>query len=448
MANPYLAPSRIRRRRAGAALLLWAACLRGAYAGDGFIEKRSLGAYVGGGLGLYGSSENWQKEAACARDLGIGLVRFNSDCWDVLEPQAGRYRWQTLDERVDLLRKQGLDIVFILPISAVWNSSADAAAPVVRARVGRTHFPARDLQALENLSYALSARYRGRIQFWEVWNEPDFEDFWKGRPDPEEYFRVLAAASRGLRRGNPECSILIGGLARPSQTGFLDAVLKQGGGRLFDIMNIHLYPQAVRDRSRTVADVSRRLRARGTPKPVWITEISTTPEYFASADREAEEARKADFLVKEYAQAFAAGAERIIWHSLRACGRDTGLNRDFDFGLMKADYTPLPAYAAYRFFIRKIVGTRPTVPAFRVPPPAMVTAFQGEGRSVWIAWLPRGRRETTLPIPARITGAWDVLGRPVPWTAGRRGGLRIYLSESPVYIEAAGDSARALQKAH
>src|SRR5215831_5425329 len=103
------------RSHGAAAVLIFAAAAVHAAAPVG---PERLGTYVAGGRGLYAPIETWKRDAEQARRLGFGVVRFNSDVWDLLEPAPGRYDWRSLDAAVDAVRGAGLEILFTLPISS------------------------------------------------------------------------------------------------------------------------------------------------------------------------------------------------------------------------------------------------------------------------------------------------------------------------------------------
>jgi hypothetical protein len=74
---------------------------------------------------------------------------------------------------------------------------------------------------------ALARRYGAGGAFWkshpglpatpitdyEVWNEPNFANFWCPGPDPAAYARLYLAAHAAVHRVDPEARVLLGGLA-------------------------------------------------------------------------------------------------------------------------------------------------------------------------------------------------------------------------------------------
>lgn len=315
-------------------------------AGDA-LGPQSFGTYMGGVLGVWAPIEVYEKEIPYAKDLNISITRLNTDCWDELEPSRGKYTWEKLDRIVDTLGRANIEVLFTVPISAKWNASGGPTR-VNNFDIGTSHFPAKDLGDIERFCEALASHYKGRIKYYEAWNEPDLFIFWRGKPDVNEYTEVLKRMHAGLKRGDPDCKILVGGIAYALDDSFMKGLWKNGAFDYFDIFSIHIYTKSLWDAQRAMTNTKNIIKWSGKPKPLWITEVSTTPDYFKSNDRAKEEQDKAEMLTKLYDFFFKEGVEKVFWHTLRDCGTELGLPKDFDFGLMTSDYKKLPAYDALK----------------------------------------------------------------------------------------------------
>ncbi|MEA3305462.1 MAG: glycosyl hydrolase, partial [Candidatus Omnitrophota bacterium] len=144
--------------------------------------------------------------------------------------------------------------------------------------------------------------------------------------------------------------VLIGGIAYPLDDSYMKALIKAGAFDYFDIMNIHVYTKSVWDARRIMTNTKNIIKWSGRDKPIWVTEVSTTPDFFKSGNRGKEEKDKAELLPKFYDLFFSQGVERVFWHTLRNCGKEAGMSKDFDFGLMTSDFRKLPVYDALREF--------------------------------------------------------------------------------------------------
>ena len=50
------------------------------------------------------------------------------------------------------------------------------------------------------------------IHSWQIWNEPNAEQYWPPKPEPAEYAALVAGASEEIRRSDPEAEIVLAGL--------------------------------------------------------------------------------------------------------------------------------------------------------------------------------------------------------------------------------------------
>jgi Glycosyl hydrolase catalytic core len=217
-----------------------------------------------------------------------------------------------------------------------------------------------------------------------VWNEPDYEVFWKGEPNAAEYLPFLRAAYQTIKSVDASAFVLMGGLAKPTDTRWFDKLLSLGGGSYTDAVNVHIYP-AFATLDQTLLANRELLKRHQLQKSFWITETSSTGGYFDTQDRDAEEKHKADYLIKFYAQALCEpDVDKVFWHTLRNPGRDVHMNRDYDFGLMTGDAKPLPALTAFKNLMAHLdhahcVGAEP----------AGGYVFQREQQTTRILWRNR-----------------------------------------------------------
>jgi 4-hydroxybutyryl-CoA dehydratase/vinylacetyl-CoA-Delta-isomerase len=89
------------------------------------------------------------------------------------------------------------------------------------------------------------------VRAFEVWNEPNHPAFLTGT-DPAEYAKVLQAAYRGIKDGNPKADVVFGGTAY-IDVDWIRAALDAGAQGNFDVMGVHPYP-SVADEPPTTPD--------------------------------------------------------------------------------------------------------------------------------------------------------------------------------------------------
>jgi hypothetical protein len=386
------------------------------------ITSKRLGSYIAGGRGVYLDETGWRKDAKLAKELQLGIVRFNSDVWDILEPRPGQFDWKALDKIVEILGAENIQILFTLPISNKWNFTGKEGRWWGR-KVARSHHLATDLKTVDRFVETLATRYRGKINYYELWNEQDFAPYWKGKPDAAEYLEFVKVAYPAIKRGNPKATVLMGGLANPTDDKWLKDFYRLGGDQYFDVMNIHVYPVFG-----TLENALRTVRGK---KPIWITETSTTGLYFETKDTEKEEREKAYFLVRNYATALSQpDVERIFWHCVRNPGRDVGLPKDYDFGLMTSAGEPLPAHKALLVFNQKLMGSQPMGLVNGENPNLVVYRFETKLKTIFVAWSKSG--EAAFGVAADGAKVFDWRGDAQSGALQKR---TVTVGTAPIYIE-------------
>jgi hypothetical protein len=210
----------------------------------------------------------------------------------------------------------------------------------------------------------LAARYRGRVDAYEVWNEPNHTEFWPTGPNAAAYAGLLRAAYPAIKQGDAGADVLFAG---PSGNDYryveqaFDAVPDLGN--YFDVMGAHPYsiadPEMVwRDSSGRIARDSfagyRELRAsllaHVVDKPVWFTEFGwATSSYMGVTPR-----MQADYLRRAFEFVESDSYVQVAcWYNLR----NNWWQRDADtwqaqLGLIKSNFRGKRAFGAFRRYAR------------------------------------------------------------------------------------------------
>ncbi len=152
------------------------------------------------------------------------------------------------------------------------------------------------------------------------------------------------------------------------------------------------------------------------------------------------EEQQANLLVRMMVVQLAGGVERIFWYDMRNDGT-VASNPEHNFGLIRYDSQPKPAIVAYANLIHQFNGGQWLGRLQTGDANMYVYAFvpRGSEQPVLVAWMKRGTKSQSVPIPVSVGGVTitDIYGAPRP-AAQRGGDLRLQLSESPLYISIAG----------
>ena len=104
-----------------------------------------------------------------------------------------------------------------------------------------------------------SKGYNYKSILWEVWNEPDIEQFWNGTP--EQYFELYEAVARAVKEVDPNA--MVGGPTLAYKLDFLEQFLNYTRSREvpIDFVSWHVYatnPRHVIDRAFKVYSIMKR----------------------------------------------------------------------------------------------------------------------------------------------------------------------------------------------
>jgi len=191
------------------------------------------------------------------------------------------------------------------------------------------------------------------VRAWEVWNEPNLNQFWDDRAvDAGEYARLLRDTRAVLRSVDPQARIVSAGLSsRYDGAAYQTAMLEQAGGCRVDAIGIHPYAPTVEGTMAHLRDARRSADDQGAEGvPLWTTEIGWRAGgkgYTAVADARAQARRYAGFLKGADRRREELSLGPSFAFALRdrvdaASGKVTSTH-----GLRRTDNSPRPAWAVW-----------------------------------------------------------------------------------------------------
>lgn len=150
--------------------------------------------------------------------LGVRSARMDLNWFD-FEPQQGQWNWGYLDASISAARANGLSIYATVAYTPKWASSVPSC----------TQFGPNETAKCENKRPANVAdwtnavttvvnRYKGQVECWGIWNEPNLRTFFDGNQDQfvNEIFLPAAAAIRAADPGAKICGPELAGLTASS----------------------------------------------------------------------------------------------------------------------------------------------------------------------------------------------------------------------------------------
>jgi polysaccharide biosynthesis protein PslG len=301
-----------------------------------------------------------------ARDLGCRAV-VQVFSWYEIQPSPAEWHWQVPDFAVRAARYYDLDLIARLDQPPAWalpRDDATAALPF-------------DVQAYLEFVKTLVRRYRGQIQAYIIWNEPNLALEWGAPPDPEAYAYLLRRACMTIKQADPSALVISAGLAPTNDQSeralddrlYLERMLQAGALPCLDALGAHPYgfayppgdPWGEHDglNMNRLLDLQAILAAHGSPStPIWATEIGwTTAASGQESWLQVTPQQQADYLVGAWEM---AGSAFPTLEVLTVWNLSTGLPRHDEkagYSLLEQDGTRKPAFDALQSTLVSTAGT-------------------------------------------------------------------------------------------
>jgi YVTN family beta-propeller protein/VCBS repeat-containing protein len=170
---------------------------------------------------------------------GVNTIRIMIP-WAGVEATDDVWTWSAIDRVVNAAIARDIEVQAFLNSPPAW-----AVVPGTPALGGP---PADPLEYAEFVSM-VATRYAGKISAYEVWNEPNFHEFWEPTPDAAAYTALLKVAYQAIKAADPN-AVVIGGViaaAPDSGTDFVNSVrfvtemYEAGAAGYFDALSFHPY---------------------------------------------------------------------------------------------------------------------------------------------------------------------------------------------------------------
>jgi len=125
--------------------------------------------------------------------------------WKHHEGAKGQYAWADIDRVVEAAQLNGVKLLLSVVKAPAWSRPAGADLSV--------EGPPANLQDYADFVAAMAARYRGRVQAYEVWNEQNLHYEWGNEPlDANRYVQLLKLAYQAIKAQDPKAVVVSGAL--------------------------------------------------------------------------------------------------------------------------------------------------------------------------------------------------------------------------------------------
>lgn len=301
---------------------------------------------------------------------------FYSD-WSSLEPNKGEWHFEYLDREISLAHQQGVEMMLILLNTPTWASarpkSPGCCSPdAPKGNIAET----RNIEDWRNYVRTVATRYKGRVHYYELWNEPNVKRFYSGTI--EQLVLLNREAYKVLKEVDPSIKVISSALSPyGNHLRYFEDYLVQGGDNYADIIGYHFYvapksPEAMLPIIQQVQALMEKYRLDS--KPLWNTEtgwkIINRDKNIKDEELPGNPLSSIDasaYIARSYILSWAAGVERLYWY---AWGHRS-------MGLTEYDArTPKPVATAYAEVEKWLVG-------------AQMTSCESDKENTWVCQLKR-----------------------------------------------------------
>lgn len=169
--------------------------------------------------------------------IGVKWVRIQSG-WARTEKEKGVYDFGWIDKVVDNLIQRGLKPWICL---CYGNGIYGGDAANVFGAVGCPPIhTAEQKKAWENYVKETVSHYKGKVDTFEIWNEPDGKWCWKHGVNPTELGEFSRDTAIYIKEANPDAEV-IGGVVCMRDLHYINEALKTGMGKVIDAISFHEY---------------------------------------------------------------------------------------------------------------------------------------------------------------------------------------------------------------
>ena len=186
---------------------------------------------------LYWRPEVADRDLGLIKDAGFRWVK-QEFAWREIEGAGkGQFDWSRTDRMMDQITQRELKVIARVGVQPAW---AGGNYPDVS--------PPDNYQDYADFVFAVASRYKGRIQAYQIWNEPNLAREWGNRPpSPAEYTQLLKVAYQAIKKADPNAIVITAGLAPTTRNDdvampdmyFIQGLYDAGAKPYFDMLGVN-----------------------------------------------------------------------------------------------------------------------------------------------------------------------------------------------------------------
>ena len=404
-----------------------------------------------------GNAPAQSQELKLEHEAGVQMIRTDFH-WHKIEPQDGQFLFDPYQALVDNAAPYEIDVLALLVYSVKW------------ARSDPDDYGTIDESQFAQFAGTVASQLSGKVDTYEIWNEPDLATFFKPEPNPAKYGKLLKVAYSAIKEQQPDATVLFGGhnsieaFAGMPWDFFRRAMRAHPDlGNYFDGLAIHPYtflqtlaPEQENPGATYVDLLTSARQVLGdyglATKPLYLTETGwpacpcpplEPPVLIPNVTYD----QQALYLARSFILSWVHGVHTYLWYDFIDSAAPGEIFSEAFFGLFQYDPDPSdetppdpkPAYQA----LSTLTATLGGLVLDRVEPTAPHChhiVFSGDGQEIHVVWNSgEDVCDFQLPLAAGETGkVKNLVGNPLPDVAGPEPTLAVAPTQTPdsfMYVE-------------
>jgi hypothetical protein len=267
--------------------------------------------------------------------MGVNWI-LHTFYWGSIEPEQGIWDYQHYDTVVNNAKNANLKVLGVLAYDTPW---------IHPDQNSHYYIPPDHLTDFHEFVRQTVAHFKGRVDAWCIWNEPNGRS-WKGTN--EEFVELFRQTAELIRQADNDV-ILLGGAFNRNVIGLpknmIKGIFKSGAMKYVDAITFHPYELNVNRAIRLYGRFKNFVSKYDYADKIWVTEIGfPTGGWYPT---KVSERKFPSTIIKTFTLLAAEGARKIFWYQMfDPVNRDKIDSEDY-FGLVRSidDYTSKGAEA-------------------------------------------------------------------------------------------------------
>lgn len=388
-----------------------------------FSESGGVNAHMGQGRSI-------NANAPLSMAMGVSVIRDGVDWWRI-EKTKGVYEFPAFaDQMINTLHNNGTQLLYVLAFGNTLYSSNEKDIPIATASTTDYDY----MDAWIDYVKQVVTRYRDKVDYWQVWNEPNIEVFNPSGATAAQYTELLKRSYMVIKDLDPTAKVIGGGIAGVGHTDarpYLRDMLKAGAGNYMDVLDVHPYKQSTNpenymaERLPYIQDDLEQYNCGDIE--IWVGELGW---YTGTASDSVTEEMQAAYSVRsrilyDNFNRSESKKGKFFWYDFQNDGITQSYS-EHNYGMTENNFTPKPVYYAYSAF-NYIIGNK-SLQNLTLSSGVYQAVY---GRDTYVLWKSSGNSTKALSVPGKSAKIYNMYGDLI---ASFKGSYEIEVSENPVFV--------------